>query len=209
MGSRRDCIVSYSDLIGIKKLMWKRDPNASKLMREMYDLVRNEAGTILKQHEHIYAWNDSVLLFAYLDESSDGAKPILDEVNKLKQKIDKLPSFEGNANRSFVIVVQGRPFEDSIANATNMVDEEGPDENGVRVTIVRASSYALANIFAIEKEVHGKPNKNQWVWYLDQRIVDRGQPSIKELTSEPIQLLRRGDRPTKVYIYDGFPWESA
>ena len=214
MGSRRDCIVTYIDLIGTKELMRKRDPKASRLMRKMYDLLRGKAATILKLHQHVYAWNDSVLLFAYLDESGDGAKPILAEVNTLKEKIDALFPPGGNAHCSFVIAVQGRPFEDIELQGNGY--EQTPAQNcDVRVTIVQASSYAFANCFAIEKRIKEEIKKEKkagnspsWFWYLDQRIVERFRPPRKEVTTKRIQLFRREQARAKIFIYDAFPWND-
>ena len=54
------------DLIDVKKLISQNSPNAVQIMQDFHQTVYSQVNGIMKRHEHAYAWNDSVLLVAYI-----------------------------------------------------------------------------------------------------------------------------------------------
>src|SRR5712671_2249344 len=99
-------------------------------------MVRKEMSTGLSSLEHAYVWNDAVLLLAYVNGDSDTTERIMRDAARLKQRV-------GTIKQCYAIAVKGQSFP------TN----EGPNRRErvhARVTVLRASSYAMANRFQIE-----------------------------------------------------------
>jgi hypothetical protein len=71
MSDWRDCAVTLIDVPGIKDLAARQNARASDVMRQMHSLVLQEMSVVLTGHAHVYIWNDSVLLLAFLDGNSN------------------------------------------------------------------------------------------------------------------------------------------
>lgn len=186
MSRWRDCIVVLMDLIGVKKQALDGDSGASALMRSFHAMVRREMAGGLGALDHAYVWNDSVLLLAYVDDRSQAYKRAIHAADDLKRKVDVIAP-------SYAIAVKGRAFP---SNA-------GPDDT--RVTVIKASSYAMANCFEIEAKAKSK--KLRKAWYIDVRIARK----VREArTSEwiAVPLLPLG-KCRRVYIHTQNLWGSV
>jgi hypothetical protein len=151
----RDCVVIYIDLIDTKN---RAKSVRSLLMRSFHELVVNEMEWGLASLDHAYVWNDSALLLAFVDKSSGAYQACLRDAQSLKRSLRSIA-------KSYAIAVKGQPFP----RLHESKHDGGRIKNG-RTTVLRTSSYAMANCFEIEREV--KENKElRSVWYLDERIA--------------------------------------
>ena len=183
MSQWRDCIVVLMDLIGVKERALKGDSPASTLMRSFHKLVRREMAVNPAFLEHAYVWNDSVLLLAYVDDRPQTYESALHAADDLKRKVDVTA-------RSYAIAVKGRAFPSSAA----------PD--APRVTVISASSWAMANCFEIEAEAKSKRLRNDW--YIDVRIARKVRASkASHWFCVPLWPHRKCRR---VYVHDGYLW---
>jgi hypothetical protein len=174
------------DLIDVKKKALNGDSAASALMRSFHAVVRREMAGGLGALDHAYVWNDSVLLLAYVDDQPQTYERALHAAGNLKRQVDATAA-------SYAIAVKGRAFP---ANA-------GPCD--ARVTVIKASSYAMANCFEIEAEA--KRKKLRKAWYIDVRIARKVR---KARTSEwiAVSFLPSGKR-RRVYIHAENLWGSV
>lgn len=182
MSEWSDCIVVLMDLIGLKKRALDGDSAASALMRSFHALVRQEMAGGLGALDHAYVWNDSVLLLAYVDDRPETYATAIHAADNLKRKVDATAA-------SYAIAVKGRAFP---SNA-------GSDG---RVTVIKASSYAMANCFEIEAEAKSK--KLRKAWYIDVRIARR----VREARAPDwitVPLLP-GGKHRRVYVHGGYLW---
>jgi hypothetical protein len=180
----RDCIVTLIDMVGVRKRAKCRE--ASSLMRRLHNLVVHE-GSDLPAVANAYAWNDSVLLLSYVDGRDAAFEAAIRDADKLKRRIDEL-------EKSYAIAVKGQAFPS--ARCGHM-----PAGQASRVTIIEASSWALANCFAIEKVLGRKLRKP---WYIDDRIAKRLR-TCQTFQTEKVPLLP-SNRPRTVYVYNGCLW---
>jgi hypothetical protein len=181
VGGWSDSIVVLMDLIGVKKRAFEGDSAASALMRSFHQLVRHEMAQGLHALNHAYVWNDSVLLLAYVDDRDLAYEKAIHAADDLKQGVDAIAP-------SYAIAVKGRAFPPSAAD--------------LRVTVIRASSYAMANCFEIEAEAKSK--KLRSAWYVDVRIA-RKVPQARSPEWIAVSLLPGGKR-RRVYVHDGYLW---
>lgn len=186
MRTWRDCLVVLMDLIGVKKRAIEGDTGASALMRSFHELVHQEMVGGLRSLDHAYIWNDSVLLFAYVKKTSLAYERILRAADELKRKVDTVAP-------SYAIAVKGRAFP-SHANSDPR-----------RVTVIKASSYAMANCFEIEVEAKKKELRS--AWYVDVRIA-RHVPAARAAEWVAVPLLPRGKR-RRVYRHAGSMWNGS
>lgn len=151
----------------------------------MHAFVSDQVGKgHLQRHKHMYVWNDAVLLLAYIDNKSD-FNAILREADNLQRKLDE------KFKPSYAIAVKGQAFP-------VQVDREK------RVTIIEASSYAMANCFRIEEKA--RREKWQKQWYVDSRI-GRRIATTKPPQKEEVKLLP-GNKVRTIYLYDGHLWNG-
>jgi hypothetical protein len=181
-----DCIVSLLDLVGIKKLVAEGGPKGSRAMLDFHRLLQVETSDGLRHHQHVYVWNDSALLLALIDNRHIHFEPIMKEVDDLKKQIDiRWPCY--------AISVKGKTFP--TPSAKNI---DG------KFIFLRASSYAFANCFTIEKELGGKYRKP---WYVDIRIAKHIRTSNRSNMRRMIKLMPYS-RPRYIYMYDTYLWEG-
>src|SRR5262249_30495198 len=104
MADWKNCIISYADFPGIKKLA--ATGKASAIMRSIYRYVATYAHALLPSHLAVYVWNDSILSVAEFANRRD-KKRILEEQSAFKAALDRLVS---PRQRPYFIVVQGKRF---------------------------------------------------------------------------------------------------
>jgi hypothetical protein len=186
----RPGIVTVIDLIGVKKRA--ESTEGSTLMRQMHNFVRVRFDNGLDNHAHAYLWNDSILLLAYLNGKPGEKEAIVREADKLKAEVDAdlgMPSYG--------IVVQGEMFpEDPIGSPLT----SGQLASEARTTIIKASSYAMANCFTIEAEL----KKHRKTWYIDTWVADDLNIS-KPCVTAKVALLPSGKK-RMVRMYSGNLW---
>jgi hypothetical protein len=178
-----DSIVVLMDLIGVKKRALNGNPSASALMRSFHKLVQWEMAGNLDALDHAYVWNDSVLLLARVDDRPEAYERAIRAADGLKRKVDVIAP-------NYAIAVKGRTFPSNVRL------------DGTRVTVIEASSYALANCFEIEAAA--KREKLHSTWYIDVRIA-RKVRAAKALNWIEVPLLPGGKR-RRVYLHDGHLW---
>jgi hypothetical protein len=180
----RDCIVVLMDLIGVKRRALKGDSAASALMRSFHELVRHEMAQGLGALHHAYVWNDSVLLLAYVEGHPSVCEKAMRAADDLKRKVDVLAP-------SYAIAVQGQAFPSY------------SDFGNTRVTVIKASSYAMANCFEIEAEARKKKLYSK-SWYVDARIAKKVR-SAWATESIEVHLLPSG-KVRRVHVHSGYLW---
>jgi hypothetical protein len=186
MGQRwRDCIVTVIDMVGVKKRA--RDGNASTAMRRLHALVTREMGA-LQSVAHAYVWNDSVLLLSYVNEGDASFQSAIRDAEKLKRRIDDLAG-------SYAIAVKGRAFP--------LTQGGHSPARTSRVTVIEASSWAMANCFEVEKALATKWRKP---WYIDIRIA-RKIRTCQSFHADTVKLLPTG-RARRVHVFDGYLWDA-
>ena len=180
-----DCIVVFMDLIGTKKRALEGNRTASTAMRSFHKLVRREMNADLRSLDHAYVWNDSVLLLAYVDDRLQTYENAMRAADELKQRVDA-------TTQCFAIAVKGRAFPSKTSRADS------------RVTLIRASSYAMANCFRIEAQATAQ--KLRYDWYVDVRIARKVRQARASKWID-VAMLPSGKR-RRVYAHDGYLWSA-
>lgn len=182
----RDCIVVLIDLVGIKGWALNGDPRASASMRSFHNLVRREMSGA-DALDHAYVWNDSALFLAYVDDRrTETYKRAIRAADNLKRKIDELAP-------SYAIAVKGRAFP---------LDFDLDDS---KVTVIKASSYAMANCFKIEAEA--KKKRLRAAWYVDSRIAKKVH-AVRSAKSLWVPLLPNR-QARRIYLHDKHLWNVS
>ena len=178
----RDCIVTLIDVIGVKQ--HTQHGAGSSLMRKLHALVIRSKSD-LPAVAHAYAWNDSVLLLSYVDRQNASFEAAIRDADKLKRQIDKVA-------KSYAIAVKGLAFP-SAQSGDKTAHASG-------VTVIEASSWAMANCFEIEKvlKLLKKP------WYIDERIAKR-LCTCQTFETKMVTLLP-SNQPRAVHVFDGYLW---
>jgi len=188
MADWQHSIVSFLDLIGIKKLIEKGDSSASSQMRGFHQFVQNYAKNKLPLHQKIYFWNDSILFLSNTGDGHSLYEPIMKELDTFKALVDK-------RWKSFAISVKGKTFPPPTKK-----DTEG------KIVYLMASSYAFTNCFTIEefgKNIKGKKP----VWYVDSRIVKYIKTYTKYKKDKI--LMQPTGRKRNIFMYYDFLWKSS
>lgn len=180
----QDCIVTLIDLVGVRAKAGQGI--ASKLMLKFHNLVVKERGN-LNATAHAYVWNDSVLLLSYVSDSNSSFEGAMKDADRLKRRVDTL-------EHSYAIAVKGQTFPPASDAATHA---KSPS-----VTIIRASSWAMANVFEIERTL-GRLKKP---WYVDGWIKGRIQTSQQFRKESMTMFPSKQRRP--VYVFDGYLWDK-
>ncbi len=199
MSEWKRSIITYIDLIGTKDAATYPDSRATDLMRQMHTLVDTTMSHNMPNHNCCYAWTDSVLLLAYLDNPHHVSDhdSILQEADSLKKKIDAICLSRGISVQSYAISVQGKVFP----------DDEPLSGLNVRITQqlkfvrLKTSSYAMGNCFIIERRLGKKLKKP---WYIDSRIA-KHLSTNKIPSKHSIKMLPRNEN-RDVYVYDDYLW---
>lgn len=180
-----DCIVAYVDLVGIKKLAASGD--GSRMMRELHCTARSAADGGLSSLHHIYAWNDSLLTVSILGGSGGAAyEEVLRDAATLVRSAERVAP-------AYAIAVKGRVFPQN----------EMRDDGSHRLTILRSSSWAMANCFRIEAELARLRAR----WYIDSRITDK-LPRLRGGRVHKVQMLPT-ERKRRVLVFGADPWDEC
>ena len=192
MADWSDCVVSYIDLIGIKRLLESNSREAINLMRRMHQKVRRQSLLSMPSHHQIYYWNDSVLALAFV--SSDFSyEPIMKELNFLKLEIDAISD-------CYAICMKGMAIPELISSDEEQLVNEALDSQ--KAVYIKASSMAFTNCFEVENKL-GHYRKS---WYVDRRIVKRLNITQTYMTRR-IKLFPRRVYRT-IFMYDRNLWRS-
>jgi len=184
----RDCIVTMIDLPGVKK--GASDPTlGSGLMRQLHKLMVHELSGDFTTVSHAYAWNDSVLLLSFVDAGQESFVAAMRDADALKRRVDQL-------RKSYAVAVKGRTFP--VAHASGGQPPAG------RVTVLEASSWAMANCFQIEKTL----GKLRASWYIDGRIVRKLGARVGPSQKHKVELFPSG-KPRVVHTYSGYLWSAG
>ena len=155
MSDWRHCIVSYIDLIDMKRELYVQKHGGISMMKQLHQIVYREINSSMSHHEYAYSWNDSVIVLAYLNGQPGPFEPIMREVNELKKRINDFC-------RCYAISVKGMAIPEPIQFHSQEIPGSIVDNS--RHVYIKASSMALANCFAIEAEFGRKYKKS---WYVD------------------------------------------
>jgi len=180
----RDCIVVFLDLPGVKELA-PRTAAGSSMMRELHVLAVKEVPHLTRVN-HAYVWNDSVLLLGFVDKTRASFIEVMREADRFKRAVDVIKT-------SYAVAVKGQTFP--APEAIEIASD--------RVTVLQASSWAMANCFEIEKKLGSLGA----AWYVDGRIATklRGTNQSKK---HKVALLPSGQQRT-VHTYLGYLWDDA
>lgn len=180
----RDCIVTFIDLSGVKRLA-PSDGAGSKLMRQLHRLAAKEIPR-LSTVAHAYVWNDSILLLSFVDKASRSFVAAMKDVDAFKRQVDCLKT-------SYGVAVKGRTFP--------KVPKQEPTSKNV--TVLEASSWAMANCFQIEKTL----GRVRAAWYVDGRIA-RKLTGVGPSRVRKVELLP-SRQPRTVHLYTAYLWDGA
>jgi hypothetical protein len=187
----KKCILSYIDIIDVKK--HAKNGNGSSIMRNLHSKTTEGFRQHLSNHDHAYVWNDSVLIVAYLKDQRGEKMKLLREVNDFKRYLDTALVMP-----SFAVVVEGMTFPSTGSSPGSGVD----DANSSKVTVLKASSWAMANCFEIERELGGLMKD----WYIDSRVTKGFTKRLRRPSRiEQVRLLP-ANRKRAVLMYDDYLW---
>lgn len=143
-----------------------------------FALTKIEKG--LLHNSYGYIWNDSILLLSYCTTPAAKGRELIVELSEFKQGLD-----QELGTCSYVISVRGKAFPtaDSAAN---------------RVVVLKTSSWAMGNCFAIEKKL----GKYRADWYIDSRIT-KGTQLADPFTTKPISLSPKKEC-REIHLYRGY-----
>jgi hypothetical protein len=136
---------------------------------------------------HAYTWNDAVLLLSYLNGDDAAFELTLRDADRLKKRIDGVAA-------SYAVAVKGQTFPPA------RLEQDKPSE---KVTFIKASSWAMANCFEIEKTLGPELRKP---WYVDSWIATHIRTS-QRCVKRKVNLLPAG-KARNVHVYDGYLWEE-
>lgn len=172
-----DCIVTLIDLIGIKDANKRRKKEGTRRMIALQKLI-GPATKALKRHDHVYCWNDSVLLLHLVNKGQDTAREILSEIRDLKRQVDH------QVGKSLVVCVKGQIFPPI-------------ESDDSRCTFLKTTSYAMANCLHVEAEA--KKRKLRARWYIDswlKRALDH-----KKAPSFLVTMLPK-EKARKIFLFE-------
>jgi len=184
------CIVTFMDLIDVKKIINDDSRRAVELMQNFHQVVYGQINNSMPKHQHAYTWNDSVLLVARIDENLSQYKLIMKEADELKKRIDEVCE-------CYAISVKGMSFSEPCLFAGHQFKGQIDQPKFV---FLKSSSYAFSNCFEIEKKL----KKHEKSWYLDERIFTKINIS-KPTLDESVSMLPSGTK-RKIYMYDRYLW---
>lgn len=181
------CIITTFDMIGITRLAEKG--LGSSLMLQMHQFAVQKINQSLPNHAHGYIWNDSIQLLSYHCMDSKNRKEAINELSEFKEALDT------HCGLTYAISVMGQTFPQNefLAPVYNGSIGQQP-----RATILKTSSWAMANTFNIETKL----KSHRADWYIDSRItknLDLPEP----FKSEQLKLLPKNELRT-INLYKGY-----
>jgi len=178
----RDCIVTFIDLPGVRKLA-PLDSAGSALMLQLHNLASEEVPT-LTAIAHSYVWNDSVLLLAFVNDTASSVVAAMKDADRFKRRVDAI-------KKCYAIAVRGQTFPTA------------PESQTPNLTVLRASSWAMANCFEIEKKL----GRFRASWYVDGRIARKLQ-GVGPSSTHSVALFP-SNRRRVVYCYKDSLWDAV
>jgi hypothetical protein len=178
MGDWRNCVVTLIDVVGIKSLARSGpESSATTAMRRLHELTSRYMREAMPSHAHAYCWNDSVLLLGFLE--SNNAANLLREASSFRRAIHE------EIRNCYAISVRGQAFPEL---ETDVAVER-------RSTVVKASSYALANCFEIEHALR----EEKAIWCLDSRLQSAVKKESRKIAE--VRLLPYG-KARSILLFD-------
>jgi hypothetical protein len=187
MSNWPDCVVSYFDLIGIRKKISAANSEASTLMRNFHVLVYKSINSDMPTHHHAYVWNDSAMFLAFPQKTGD-YETIMQELNAVKPQLD-------NICHSYTICVKGQAMPEPVCGYGTEVKGQS------RFVFLRTSSYAFTNCFEVEEQLKSL----EMDWYVDSRIA-RKIPNFPRCDQYAVKILPSG-RKRNFHVLKGLIWE--
>jgi hypothetical protein len=195
MENMRRCVVILLDLVGMKGLLADDNKRRQAIdAMEALDRVCNDFSRNRQHIDHVYCWNDSVLLLAYLQSYDADLSALAIEVSRFKESVDT----QCHRN-SFIAMVKGKSFMPNDLQFRVPVPREGSQDPVYHYLL--ASSMAFANCEKLVK----KFRKDHHDWYVDQRIRDQLSQELQG------RLIERGRfkafprmKVRKVYTAEGY-----
>jgi hypothetical protein len=180
MGQWRDCVIGLLDLADTMKRQMQGRGKASETMRRLHrSLAEKSTMPKFEVFEQCYVWNDSVLLIAYVDETRVAYERTLKAISSVKRAVDAIAP-------SYAIIIKGKAFPENSETA--------------KVTVMKTSSYAMANCFEVEAEA--KRQRLRGTWYIDSRIGNKVASVPKR---EFVEVSFLPDRKRRnVHVCDGY-----
>lgn len=172
------CILSYFDFIGVRKLA--KEGKTAALMSKVSRFVDAYVNMELVYQDHGYIWNDSIMLLSY-QTSPKSRRPLLRELNTFREKLHKHVCMD-----LFGIVVSGMTF--SINDSLKIHP---------KFTILKTSSWAMANCFEIEEIM--KTKRKKATWYIEGRLDRKG--NLGDLIGSEMIKMLPSRKPRKVNMY--------
>ncbi|MCG7986221.1 MAG: hypothetical protein JAY64_01725 [Candidatus Thiodiazotropha weberae] len=160
------------DLIGTRSLASKG--LGSYQMIQMHQSAVTKINHGLPLHAHGYVWNDSALLLSYETKPAARRSKVLAELNEFKTWLE----IQCEA-KLYAISVKGMSFPSNELGSSVFEDQT---HHQPRAVVLKASSWAMANCFEIEKSL----SKHRADWYIDERItngINLGVPFAQEKVS--------------------------
>lgn len=178
------CIVTVMDLIGTRTRTVSG--TGSSFMQHMHRCAAARIQNGLPLHSQGYIWNDSVLLLSEKASTIKERLAVLLELEGFKQGLE-----EECAAGLYAVAVKGKTFP-----PVKLPPADKPEDLG-RAVILKTSSWAMANCFAIEQAL----GKHRADWYLDSRLT-RGLKLPALFKSEPVELLPDSEA-RDIHMYKG------
>lgn len=195
MGSDwKDCITIIFDLPETRDRAFAGQ--GSSIMRDLHQVVAQamvNTSRFLSVHR-AYAWNDSVLLLAYVDRGEWQYEPALRDAAELKPEIDAVGG-RYRVGKSYAVAVKGQVFP-----APEKVEESSDG----RFVFIEASGYAMANSLILAECF----KENPLSWYIDQRISNAVRELGRPIYKKKIRLLPKRQERT-IYAYDHLSLDRA
>ena len=183
------CIVTVLDLIGTKKRTLSG--TGSSFMQHMHRCAAARIRNGLPLHSQGYIWNDSVLLL------SEKASTIKERLAVLLELLDFKQGLEDECKAAlYAISVKGKTFP-----PVTLPPADNPDDAD-RAIVLKTSSWAMANCFAIEQAL----GKHRADWYLDSRLTP-GLKLPEVFKSESVELLPDNEA-REIHMYKGHVFEA-
>lgn len=157
-------------------------------MIQMHNIAEAKINSGLPLHSYGYIWNDSVLLLSYRTEL-EARQGLLAELSAFKSSLE----VECGVSM-YAISVMGLAFPKDVSSPPIT---DGASSLPSRAVILKASSWAMANCFLIEKKL----GRHRADWYIDSRITE-GANLPAPFASKRIELLPKKKR-RMIHMFKG------
>jgi hypothetical protein len=181
------CIITSFDLVGTKSLA--ASGRGSSRMIEMRSSAVEQVNHGMPLHSHGYVFNDSVLLLTYETQPAAKRRRVLLELDEFKSILEQRCHA-----KTYAIAVKGQAFPLDVLAAPHI---QGQVADQPRAVVLKASSWAMANCFRVEKEL----GHHRMDWYIDSRIT-KGTGIREPLVRESIPLLPK-NASREIHLFRG------